>query len=69
LNNKGIIFRMVFELGCPVFIIAKKLDTSEALIYRYLSGEKIPRETEARLKGFWMDLIDRDEHFKYSTWI
>jgi hypothetical protein len=61
LNEKGIIFRMIFEQGVPVFVIAKALDTSEAEIYRYLNGEKIPPETEARLKGFWQDLAKMDE--------
>ena len=48
-------------MGCPVFLIAKKLDTSEAEIYRYLDGEKIPSEVEARLKSLWADLVKKDE--------
>ena len=61
MNEKGIIFRLIFELGCPVFVIAKKLKTSETSIYKYLSGEKIPSEVEARLKGFWQDLVKMSE--------
>jgi len=61
LNEKGIIFRLIFEMGCPVFVIAKNLNTSEAEIYRYLNGEKIPPETGARLKVFWQDLVKMDE--------
>ncbi len=56
--EKGIIFRLIFELGCPVFVIAKALKTSEAEIYRFLNGERIPPEAEARLKRLWMDLVD-----------
>jgi hypothetical protein len=33
-----------------VFVIAKKLETSEAQVYRYLNGEKIPPEEEGKLK-------------------
>jgi hypothetical protein len=44
-----------------VFVIAKKLDTSEAEIYRFLNGEKIPPEAEARLKSFWQNLVKMSE--------
>ena len=64
MNNKGTIFRLIFEMGCPVFLIAKKLDTSEAEIYRYLDGEKIPSEVEARLKRLWQALVEMDEASK-----
>ena len=57
LIEKGIIFRMIFEQGVPVFVIAKKLDTSETEIYRYLNGEKIPREMEVKLKKLMLDLV------------
>ena len=40
-----------------MFVIAKQLKTSEAEIYRYLNGEKIPPEVEARLKRLWLDLV------------
>lgn len=51
---------MIFELGCPVFVIAKNLKTSEAEVYRYLSGEKIPPEADAKLKEFWLNLAELD---------
>jgi len=57
LNEKGIIFRMIFEQGVPVFVIAKALKTNEAEIYRYLNGEKIPREAEIKLKKLMLDLV------------
>jgi hypothetical protein len=57
LNEKGIIFRLIFELGCPVFVIAKNLNTSEAEIYRYLDGEKLPLEAEIKLKRLWLALV------------
>ena len=60
LNEKCIIFRMIFELGCPVFVIAKALNTSEAEIYRYLRGEKVPLEAYDRLKVLWQDLVEMD---------
>ena len=60
LNEKSIIFRMIFEQGCPVFVIAKALNTSEAEIYRYLRGEKIPPESENKLKRLWLDLVEMD---------
>jgi hypothetical protein len=44
-----------------VFLIAKTLRTSEAEIYRYLNGEKVPREAEDKLKRLWMDFIDIDK--------
>ena len=58
LNEKGIIFRLIFKLGCPVFVIAKALKTSEAEIYRFLNGEKMPSEVEARLKRLWLNMVD-----------
>jgi len=58
LNNKGIIFRLIFELGCPVFVIAKKLKMSETQIYRYLNGEKISPDAEAKLKRLLVTLVD-----------
>jgi len=61
LNNKSIIFRLIFEQGCPVFVIAKKLKMSEAEIYRYLNGEKISPDAEAKLKGLWLDLVETAE--------
>ena len=61
MNEKSIIFRLIFEQGVPVFVIAKALKTNEAEIYRYLNGEKMPPEAEARLKGFWQDLVRMDE--------
>jgi predicted transcriptional regulator len=57
LIKKGIIFRFIFEKGCPVFVIAKTLGTSEAEVYRYLNGEKIPHESELKLKRLWKDLV------------
>jgi hypothetical protein len=53
-----IIFRLIFELGVPVFVIAKTLGTSEAEIYGYLNRGKIPPEAEDRLKILWLDLVD-----------
>ena len=44
-----------------MFAIAKKLKTSESTIYRYLNGEKIPPETEVKLKRLWLDLTRIDE--------
>jgi hypothetical protein len=64
LNKNSIIFRLIFELGCPVFVIAKTLKTSEAEIYRFLNGEKVPREAEARLKRLCMDLVGMGENWK-----
>jgi hypothetical protein len=40
-----------------VFVIAKTLDASEAEIYRYLNGEKIPPEKEVKLKKLMLDLV------------
>jgi len=57
LNEKSIIFRLIFEQGVPVFVIAKNLNTSEAEIYRYLNGEKIPPEKEVKLKKLMLDLV------------
>jgi hypothetical protein len=65
LIENGIIFRLIFELGCPVFVIAKALKTSEAEIYRLLNAEKMPPATEDKLKRLCMDLRDRNEH-QYS---
>ena len=64
MNNKDIIFRLIFELGYSVYFIAKALGTSEAEIYRYLDGEKIPSEVEARLKRLWQALVEMDEASK-----
>jgi len=61
LIEKSIIFRLIFELGCPVFVIAKTLKTSEAEIYRLLNGEEMPPGTEDKLKRLWLHFIDRNE--------
>jgi hypothetical protein len=37
-------------MGCPVFVIAKDLDTSEAEIFRYINGEKIPPEAKKKIE-------------------
>jgi hypothetical protein len=63
LNEKGIIFQLIFELGCPVFLIARALKTSETEIYRFLNGEKMPHDAEVKLKRLWMDFIDKSEPF------
>jgi hypothetical protein len=62
LIEKGIIFRLIFELGCPVFVIARTLGTSEVEVYRLLNQGKIPREAEVKLKRLWMDLIEVGEN-------
>jgi hypothetical protein len=62
LIENSIIFRLIFEMGCPVFVIAKALGTSEAEVYRFLNGEKVPSWAENKLKRLWIDLIDRNEH-------
>ena len=64
MNEKSIIFRMIFKQGFSVFFIARKLKTSESTIYRYLSGEKIPPESELKLKRLWLDLIKMEEGLK-----
>ena len=56
--EKSIIFRLIFELGCPVFVIAKRLGTSEAEVYWLLNGEKMPPGAEFKLKRLWQDLVD-----------
>jgi predicted transcriptional regulator YheO len=60
LYEKSIIFKLIFELGCPVFVIAKRLGTSEVEVYRYLNGEKMSREVEVKLKKLWLDLVKLD---------
>jgi hypothetical protein len=50
LYEKSIIYRLIFEMGCPVFVIAKDLDTSEAEIFRYINGEKIPPEAKKKIE-------------------
>jgi hypothetical protein len=60
LIENSTIFRLIFERGCPVFVIAKTLGTSEIEVYRFLNGEKIPSEAEARLKRLFMDLVAMD---------
>jgi len=65
LIEKSIIFRLIFELGCPVFLIAKALKTSEAEVYRFLNGKKMSPGEEDKLKRLCMDLRDRNEH-QYS---
>jgi hypothetical protein len=45
-------------MGYPVFVIAKKLDTSEVEIYRFLNGEKMSSDAEKKLKLLWLDLVD-----------
>jgi len=62
LYEKGIIFRLIFERGCPVFIIAKRLGTSEAEVYRLLNGEKVPPGVEDKLKRLWMNIVRVDEN-------
>ena len=57
LIEKGIIFRLIFEIGIPVFVIAKALDTSEIEVYRYLNGEKMSREVEVKLKRLWLNFV------------
>ena len=64
LNEKSIIFRMIFEKGHPVFVIAQKLKKSQAEIFRYLNGEKIPPETELKLKRLWLDLVEMEGGLK-----
>jgi hypothetical protein len=61
LNEKGIIFKLIFQMGCPVFLIAKVLETSEAEVYRLLNGEKMPPGAEDKLKKLLLDFIDRKE--------
>jgi len=56
--EKSIIYRLIFERGCPVFVIAKTLVISEAEVYRYLNGEKMPHEAEVSLKRLWKDLVN-----------
>ena len=60
MNEKGIIFRLIFQMGCPVFVIANAIDASEAEIYRYLNGKKMPRETEVQLKRLSQGLIEME---------
>jgi hypothetical protein len=48
-------------MGCPVFVIAKALGTSEAEVYRLLNAEKMPPATEDKLKRLWLDFIDIDK--------
>ena len=64
MNEKGIVFRLIFELGCQVFVIAKSLKTNETEIYEYLNGKRIPTEAEAKLNELWLDLI----HLKRKLW-
>ena len=62
LNEKSIIFRMIFEQGVPVFVIAKALDTSEVEVYRYLNGEKMSHEVEVKLKRLWLNFVEVGEN-------
>ena len=62
LIEKGIIFRLIFEIGIPVFVIAKALDTSEIEVYRYLNGEKMSREVEVKLKRLWLNFVEVGEN-------
>jgi hypothetical protein len=48
-------------MGCPVFVIAKTLKTSEAEIYRYLTGKSLSRKAKFKLKMLWIDLMNMDE--------
>ena len=60
--EKSIIYRLIFEMGCPVFVIARTLKKSEAEVYRYLNGEKISSEAkkiEAVVAGF-------DQYIRYK---
>jgi predicted DNA-binding transcriptional regulator AlpA len=63
-NEKSIIFRLIPKSGISVYAIAKALGTSESQIYRYLGDEKIPRETEVKLKRLWLDLIEMEGELK-----
>ena len=62
--EKNIICRLIFERGCPVFVIAKTLVISEAEVYRYLNGEKISDGTKVRLKSLWQNLIEMEKELK-----
>jgi len=63
LNEKSIIYRLIFKFGVPVFLIAKILGTSEAEVYRYLNGGKMPPGMEDKLKRLWMDFVNRNGRF------
>jgi len=67
LNEKNIIYRLIFEMGFPVFVIAKTLDTSETEIYRFLNGEKISSNAKKKLKLLWLNLVDMEEIQKNSN--
>lgn len=45
-----------------MFIIAKRLGTSEAEVYRLLNGEKVPPGVEDKLKRLWMNIVRVDEN-------
>ena len=62
MNEKGIIFRLIFQMGCPAFILAKAIDASEAEIYRYLNGEKMSHEVEVKLKRLWLNFVEVGEN-------
>jgi hypothetical protein len=57
INGANMISKMVFELGCPVFVIAKALQTSEAEVYKILNGKEIPPGADIKLKALWLDLV------------
>jgi len=48
-----------------VFIIAKKLKTSQSQIYRCLNGEKVPSGAEDKLKELWLDQVEMGEAPKH----
>ena len=58
--ENGIIFRLIFELGCPVFLIAKTLGTSEVEVYRLLNQGKMPPGAEDKLKRLWLDFVEME---------
>jgi len=55
--ENSIIFKLIFELGCPIFIIAKALGTSEVEVYRYLTGKSLSPDKKDKLKLLWTDLL------------
>ena len=47
-----------------MFVIAKRLGTNEAEVYRYLNGEKMSRKDYAMLKKLWIDLVEKEKAAK-----
>jgi hypothetical protein len=66
LIENGIIFRLIFELGCPVFLIAKNLGTSEVEILRHLNGKRLSSDKKDKLKLLWTDLVAMNDIKKIS---